>query len=361
MADILEYKCPCCGGAIRFDSDSQKMKCPYCDTEFELDTLKQFDEENIEEDRDPGWDGDSVAQSSDELDGEQEGLVTYVCESCGGQIVADRSMAASSCPYCGNSVIVTKQLSGMLRPDFVIPFKLDKKTAENRLKDHFKGKVLLPKLFRNENRIKEIKGIYVPFWLYDCDAQADIRCRATRISSWQQGDYMYTETQHYLVARSGDIGFDRVPADGSLKLDDALMDSLEPYDYSEAVDFQTAYLAGYFADKYDQSAQDCAPRANRRVRESTQNAFMATIAGYATCVPEHMSIQLKQGRIRYALLPVWLLNTVYKGQTYTFAMNGQTGKFIGNLPVDKGRAFAVAGGVFAAATLLSWLLMCFLL
>lgn len=361
MSDILEYKCPCCGGAIRFDSATQKMKCPYCDTEFEVDTLKQFEEENIEEDRDPSWSGENVSQNGDELDGDQEGLVTYVCESCGGQIVADRNMAASSCPYCGNSVIVTKQLSGMLRPDFVIPFKLDKKAAEDRLRQHLSGKILLPSLFRKESRIKEIRGIYVPFWLYDCDAQADIRCRATAISTWRQGDYMYTETRHYLVARSGDIGFDKVPADGSLKLDDALMDSLEPYDYSEAVDFQTAYLAGYFADKYDQSSEDCAPRANSRMRVSTQNAFMSTIAGYATCVPEHMSIQLKQGRIRYALLPVWLLNTVYKGKTYTFAMNGQTGKFIGNLPSDKGKALAIAGGVFAAVTLLSWRLMCFLL
>ncbi len=361
MADILEYKCPCCGGAIQFDSATQKMKCPYCDTEFEVDTLRQFEEENIEEDQDPSWSADNVAQSGDELDGDQEGLVTYVCESCGGQIVADRNMAASSCPYCGNSVIVTKQLSGMLRPDFVIPFKLDKKAAEDRLRHHLSGKVLLPSLFKKESRIKEIKGIYVPFWLYDCDAQADIRCRATTINSWRQGDYMYTETRHYLVARSGDIGFDKVPADGSLMLDDALMDSLEPYDYSEAVDFQTAYLAGYFADKYDQSSQDCAPRANSRMRASTQSAFLSTIAGYATCVPEHMNIQLKQGRIRYALLPVWLLDTVYKGQTYTFAMNGQTGKFIGNLPTDKGKAFAVAGGVFAVTTLLSWLLMNFLL
>lgn len=361
MSDILEYKCPCCGGAIRFDSATQKMKCPYCDTEFDVDTLRQFDEERMEEDSDPSWREDSVAQGGDELDGEQEGLVTYVCESCGGEIVAERNMAATSCPYCGNSVIVAKQLSGMLRPDLVIPFKLDKKAAEDRLREHLKGKVLLPSLFKSENRIKEVRGVYAPFWLYDCDAQADIRCRATRLNSWRQGDYMYTETQHYLVARSGDIGFDKVPADGSLKLDDALMDSLEPYDYTDAVDFQTAYLAGYFADKYDQSAQDCAPRANDRIRLSTQNAFLDTIIGYATCVPEHMNIQIKQGKIRYALLPVWLLNTVYKGQIYTFAMNGQTGKFIGNLPADKGKAVAIAGGVFAAAALLAWLALGFLL
>lgn len=357
MAGILEYKCPCCGGAIRFDSASQKLKCPYCDTEFEIDTLKQFAEENIEEDQDPAWGADNVTQSSENLDGESEGLVSYVCESCGGEIVADQTMAASSCPYCGNPVIVLKQLSGVLRPDLVIPFKLDKKEAENRLRGHLKGKILLPSLFKTENRIKEIKGIYVPFWLYDCEAQAELRCHATRLRSWRSGDYEYLETQHFLLCRSGDIAFEKVPADGSQKMDDALMDSLEPFDYSEAVDFQTAYLAGYFADKYDQSAEDCAPRVNNRMRTSTVNSFMNTMIGYASCIPEHMNIQLRQGSIRYALLPVWLLNTVYRGRTYTFAMNGQTGKFVGDLPSDKGKAFGIAGGVFAAVTLIAWLAM----
>ncbi len=357
MAEILEYKCPCCGGAISFDAASQKMKCPYCDTEFEVDTLRQFEKESLDGDRDPQWDAENVERGREELDGEQEGLVSYVCEACGGEIVADRNMAASSCPYCGNPVIVMRQLTGALRPDLVIPFKLDKKEAEARLKGHLQGKVLLPPLFKRENRIKEIKGVYVPFWLYDCDAEADIRCRATRVHSWVSGDYQYTETQFFLVCRSGDIGFDMVPADGSERMDDALMESIEPYDYSEAVDFQTAYLAGYLADKYDQDSAACAPRANDRMRASTVNSFMSTILGYATCMPEHTDIRIRQGRIRYALLPVWLLNTNYRGKQYTFAMNGQTGKFVGDLPADRLRALGIAGAVFAAAAALSWLVM----
>lgn len=356
MAGVLEYKCPCCGGAIAFDSKTQKMKCPYCDTVFEVDTLKQFEEENIEEDSDPRWQADNVEQNQKEWDGAHEGLAAYTCEACGGEIVADENMASSSCPYCGNPVIVMKKLSGMLRPDLVIPFKLDQKEAQNRLKNHLKGKILLPALFKSENRIREIKGVYVPFWLYDCDAKADIRCRATRTHCWSDGDYEYTETNHYLVSRSGDIGFDMVPVDGSKKMDNTLMESIEPFDYKDAVDFQAAYLAGYLADKYDESSGECAPRANERIRQSTVNSFMRTMIGYDTCLPERTDIRLKQGRITYALLPVWVLNTMYKGEIYTFAMNGQTGKFVGNLPIDKGKAVAIAGGVFAAATLLTSLI-----
>lgn len=356
MADVLEYKCPCCGGGIAFDSSAQKMKCPYCDTEFELESLKEFEEEYMEADRDPQWDAQNVEQTAQELDDEDGSLVSYTCESCGAEIVADQNMATSSCPFCGNPVIIPKKLSGMLRPDLVIPFQLDAKEAKARLRSHLKGKILLPPLFRSENRLQEIRGLYVPFWLYDGDAQAEIRCRATRVRCWNSGDYSYTETRYYLVSRGGKIGFERVPADASKKMDDALMQSIEPFDYSAAVDFQTAYLSGYLADKYDMSSADCAPYANERMRQSTVKSFMSTISGYATCLPEHTDIRLEQGRITYALLPVWILSTKYRGKFYTFAMNGQTGKFVGNLPVDKGRAAVAAFISFAAAFVLTLLI-----
>lgn len=356
MADVLEYKCPCCGGGIAFDSSAQKMKCPYCDTEFELESLKEFEEEYMEADCDPQWDAQNVEQTAQELDDEEGSLVSYTCESCGAEIVADQNMAASSCPFCGNPVIIPKKLSGMLRPDLVIPFQLDAKEAKARLRSHLKGKILLPPLFRSENRLQEIRGLYVPFWLYDGDAQAEIRCRATRVRCWNSGDYSYTETRYYLVSRGGKIGFERVPADASKKMDDALMQSIEPFDYSAAVDFQTAYLSGYLADKYDMSSADCAPYANERMRQSTVKSFMSTISGYATCLPEHTDIRLEQGRITYALLPVWILSTKYRGKFYTFAMNGQTGKFVGNLPVDKGRAAVAAFISFAAAFVLTLLI-----
>ena len=114
--------------------------------------------------------------------------------------------------------------------------------------------------------------------------------------------------------------------------------------------------AGYLADRYDQSSEECAPRANERMRESTVQAFMSTIQGYATCVPEHTDIRLKKGTISYALLPIWVLSTKYRDKSYTFAMNGQTGKFVGDLPFDKGKAVQISGGVFLAVFLITFLL-----
>ena len=127
MQTLQEYKCPCCGGAIAFDSTLQKMKCPYCDTEFEMETLKDYDAELQNEQQDQmEWE---TAAGSDWQEGETDSLRSYVCKSCGGEIVGDESMAASACPYCGNPIVVTGQFSGALKPDYVIPFKLDKKAA----------------------------------------------------------------------------------------------------------------------------------------------------------------------------------------------------------------------------------------
>ena len=337
MAGLQEYKCPCCGGAIAFDSTIQKMKCPYCDTEFEMDALKGYDAELQDEETDSmEWE---TAAGGEWGEGETDGLRTYVCKSCGGEIVGDANTAATSCPFCDNPIVMMGQFSGSLKPDLVIPFKLDKKAAKEGLMKHLTGKRLLPKIFKDQNHIDEIKGVYVPFWLFvDTDVDAKVRYKATKIRTWSDSDYNYTQTSYYMVHRGGSVGFEYVPVDGSTKMADDLMESIEPFNCGEAVDFQTAYLAGYLADKYDVTAEESIDRANERVKKSTEQAFAETVIGYDTVVAENTSVQFHGGKAKYALYPVWLLNTTWNGNKYTFAMNGQTGKFVGDLPVDKAAA-----------------------
>ncbi len=361
MAVLQEFKCPCCDGAIEFDSTLQKMKCPYCSSEFELESLRTYNEERNEQaPEDMTWD---TAAGAAWQEGETEGLRIYTCNSCGGEIVADETTGASECPFCGNPVIMTGQFAGALKPDLVIPFKVDKKAAMAALQNHYKGKLLLPKVFKDENRIKEVKGLYVPVWLFDTDADALVRYRATRTRSWSDSQYVYTETSHFSITRGGGIGFENVPVDGSTKMDDTLMESLEPFNINDAVDFQTAYLSGYLADKYDVDAEASIDRANERIKRSTEDAFAATVHGYHSVVPVSSNIHLQNGRARYALYPVWILNTLWNGQKFTFGINGQTGRIAGDLPMDKnafwswllGVAGATAAVVFALSYLL-WLL-----
>lgn len=333
MAVLQEYKCPCCGGAIEFNSQIQKMKCPFCDSEFEMEALQEYDSAlNSEQTSDMSWDTQAGSEWSE---GETDGLKIYVCKSCGGEIVGDENMAATACPYCDNPIVLMGQFSGQLKPDYVIPFKKDKKAAKEGLQNHYKGKILLPKVFKEQNHIEEIRGLYVPFWLFDADAQADIRFKATTVRRWSDSNYDYTETSYYSVIRGGNIGFDTVPVDGSSKMPDDLMESVEPFNFSEAVPFQTAYLAGYMADKYDVTDEESVTRANERIENSTVSAFRDTLTEYDTVETENAYIQLSNAKAKYALYPVWLLNTDWNGKKYTFAMNGQTGKMVGDLPVDK--------------------------
>ena len=205
--------------------------------------------------------------------------------------------------------------------------------------------------------------MYVPFWLFDTDVDAQFRFKGEKVSVRQDNQFEYRDHSYYNVSRAGDLKFSHVPVDGSKQMDDALMQSIEPFDFSKAVPFQTAYLAGFMADRYDVSKEDSIDAANKRIKESTRQAFMETVSGYSSAVPISESIQLKNGKSNYALYPVWLLNTTWNGQRYTFAMNGETGKFVGNLPVDEKaykklwwKVFLIASVAAYAASWLIYLL-----
>ena len=281
----------------------------------------------------------------------------YSCPSCGAELICDDSTAATSCPYCGNPTIVPGQFSGTLKPDYVIPFKLDKKAAEEALKRHYKGKRFLPRSFASNNHIQEIKGVYVPFWLFDGAVDVDMDLEATRVVTYTDGDDDVTETSHYALRRAGTVTFQKIPADGSSKMPDGHMDSIEPFDYGELKPFSTAYLPGYLADKYDVSAEDCARRADERAKNTARDAVLATAGGYSSVIPVRENYQLRRGEVQYALLPVWMLNTKWEGKDYLFAMNGQTGRLVGDLPMSWKRFWAWFAGLGAGLTAIITLIL----
>ncbi|MCF0141964.1 MAG: hypothetical protein HUJ75_01155 [Parasporobacterium sp.] len=352
MADIQEYKCPNCGGAISFDSSSQKLKCPYCDAEFDIEAVKAYDNilNNQTAQDEMRWQTPGkVWQEAD-----TEGMRVYVCKSCGGQIIGDENMGASKCPYCDNPIVLMGQFAGDLKPDCIIPFKLDKEAAKKALLEHYKGKPFLPNTFKNANHIDEIKGIYVPFWLFDAKSHGQAHYQATRVRTWSDSQYRYTKTDYFHLEREGSAEFRHIPVDGSSVMADDLMESLEPYDFSEAVDFQTAYMAGYMADRYDVDAEASIGRANQRIKTSTEQALASTTSGYATVNAASSVVSTTDGVTRYAMYPVWILNTTWNKQKYTFAMNGQTGKMAGDLPVDKSKMLKtglLAGAIAAVSCL----------
>ncbi len=362
-AQITNYQCPACTGPLHFSAESGKLECDYCSGSFtpeEIDALyAEKNEAATADDAPEGFfeetEGDYATQEG--VWGEDgEKVRVYSCPSCGAELICDETTAATSCPYCGNPTVVPSQLQGILKPDFVLPFQVDKKAAVAAIRAHYKGKKLLPKAFAENNHIEEVKGVYVPFWLYDGVVDADISYRASRSHTHTQGNTRITHTDHFHVRRAATVEFNRIPADASTKMPDAYMDSIEPFDYSALKPFSLSYLPGYMADKYDVTADVCAQRADDRAKQSARDILMRSVLGYTTCIPYAETIRVKRGNAHYALLPVWLLTTRWNNETFLFAMNGQTGKMVGNLPVSKGKFLAWFGAIAApiAAILAAW-------
>ena len=356
-AQITNYQCPNCLSALRFDGASGQQVCDSCDSKFDVAVIEQLyadkEQEAVSAGTEPQWDITMTNNFSKE---EAEHIRGYICPSCSAAIICDDTTAATSCPYCGNPTVVPGQFTGGLKPDYVIPFKLDKKAAVAALKAYYRGKKFLPKTFAEDNHIDEIKGVYVPFWLYNGETDASMRFRATIVKSYTRGDWRITDTDHYRVTREGSVAFERVPVDGSSKMPDAHMDAIEPFGYGDLKSFSTAYLPGFLADRYDEDAEFCSKRANERIMASTEKAFASTTSGYTTLTREYSKIDLKKGEVKYALMPVWLLSTKWNDKNFLFAMNGQTGKLIGDLPVDRGKYwgwfFKIAGPIAAVFAVL---------
>ena len=331
---------------MEFNPGSQKLKCPFCDSEFDV--------KDYVANHNSGSQGESAeTHNTGEGAPGEEPMYIYSCGSCGGEILATESLGSMKCPFCSNNIVVNEKFTGSFKPDFIIPFTKTREDAMKAYSGYVKSKKLVPKVFLDQNHIEELKGVYVPFWLYDGTENYQGDFNATKVRTWSDSNYNYTETSHYHVRRVGSEKFINVPVDGSKEMPDDLMESLEPFDTTAMVPFNMGYLAGFLANKYNVTSEQNHDRAAKRMNTSAINDFRNTIRGYNTTTPISESCNLSNESVKYVLFPVYVLSTSWNGDNYLFSMNGQTGKFIGNLPFSKGQAakyyFPIAGIVAAIA------------
>ena len=366
---VTNYQCPACTGPLQFDAATGKLSCQYCGSTYTPEEIEAFyaekdakAAENKEQADQAREASDGKAASNDEWDvsglsddwgTDAEGMRVYNCPSCCAELICEETTAVTSCPYCGNPTVVPGQFTGALKPDFVIPFRVKKEEAVAALKKHYEGRPFLPNAFKKENHIEEIKGVYVPFWLFDGEADCEAVYDCGRTYTYRSGKYDVVHTDHFEVLREGKVFFSRIPVDGSTKMPDDYMDSIEPFDYDDLKPFSTGYMPGYMADKYDVSAEDCSKRADERAINTSEQCLRGSVADYSSAMERHKNIRLHRGKVKYALLPVWLLSTRWNGQNWLFAMNGQAGKLVGKLPVDRKKKWGIFAGIYAAAALVT--------
>lgn len=389
-SESVNYQCPACMGPLHYVGSSGMLECEYCGSTFSpaeieeryaakqhaADARAASDAARAEAGTRSAFDqmGDANGASSvltqetiDEAVGvsaqaenaidaylsraswnesERAGMRSFICSSCGAQITVDATTAVTECPYCGNQAVTPGTFADSAKPDAIVPFKLDQASAKDAIASYYKGKKFLPKAFASQSRIEHVQGVYVPFWLYDGHAEGSATFHCENVRSYQSGDEQVTETDVYEAYRAGSLSFSGIPADASAKMPDAHMDAIEPFDFSEMRDFSMAYLPGYLAERYDQAPQACAHRAERRMKGSLESELRASVVGYDSVSGGSLDATTQIGGVKQALLPVWMLHTRWNGGDYLFAMNGQTGRLVGDLPVSPLKVVAWFLGIF---------------
>ncbi|MDR0947852.1 MAG: hypothetical protein LBM87_08990 [Ruminococcus sp.] len=326
--DSTTIKCPNCGGDLRFSAEKQLLICSYCASEFTDDELKEAEKPFTETEH------FDVHSNPEDVTHFTENTVGYVCSSCGAEIMCDSNTSASECYYCHNPVILKGRLDGKFKPDLVIPFKVTRETAEELFKNWVKRKWFVPNDFKSARQLERLAGMYTPFWIADCKVNAQMNGTAKISTTFTTGNYVVTTTKVYNVDRAAFMQYEKVPADASQKLDDAFMDSLEPFNYNELTDFSMSYLSGYFADKYDVDKDEVIKRIKTRVESSAQDVLRQDVSGYTSVSPTFKSTNIIRTDWLYTLFPVWFMTYMYKGKVWTFAVNGQTGKVCGIPPLS---------------------------
>ena len=349
MDQVHEQKCAACGGPLRFDPESGKLVCDYCGTVFEIGEQKKPEPEETLE----GYDFSQL--SAHAVAEGAEGLPIYNCVSCGAEVIASQQEMALTCPYCGNNIVLTEKLSGNLRPDGVIPFKITAKALPQVLQGFYKDKKLLPKGFFNDSRMEKVTGVYVPFWVFSGRLSGHLKFHGEKVSSHRSGDYIVTDTENYLVGRDVSMEFRDLPVDASGRVEDELMDSLEPFRMEDVKPFDMQYLAGFTADRFDKAQEDVAERARTRMNNSAVSLARAQVSRDYSGVKSQGGQLRADLRARYLLFPVYLFKLTHRKKEYSFAVNGQTGKVVGSVPTDKKvswKYFLIRAGIGLAAVLL---------
>lgn len=310
------FKCKNCSGNVIYSPEKKGMYCPFCNSS---------DSEERQDSR-----GDMK-----------------ICPNCSGEVPVEEHTSATQCPYCDSYIIVNERVEAQYAPQLILPFQLSREMVKTSLKEKFKKYVFAPADFLSEVRLNTMEGIYVPFWLYDYDVNCQYQGEGSRVRHWTTGEMEYTEISYFNISRDMDVPFQKIPVDASVKMDDAIMDLMEPYGYDTMVPFRPEFMSGFSGEKYNCAWDILEPRARQKMEEDVNALLQQTISGYGSVRQIHRNVNVKQQQNNYGLLPVWKYTYEYKNKSYPFHINGQTGKIVGKLPVSVGKVWAYGVTIWA--------------
>lgn len=326
--DAEVYICKNCGGNMVFDIKSQSLKCPYCDEEVEIKDSREIRE----------FDFNRVHELENNTDWNNTTEVVK-CESCGGETVIERHQSAAICSFCGSSKILkSKQLSG-IKPEAIIPFKIDKYGATEVLERWMKKRWLSPNNLKHLYQSEKMTSMYVPYWTYDAYAYSRYTGRG--------GQYYYVteqvdgksvrvrKTRWYSVNGSVNSNFDDIQVNASRNFDENLIRVIEPFNTNQLQPFRTEFISGYVAERYSKGVKDCFSIAKYKMEQVLEDkARNDILRRYDVASDIRLYTNFKNVTYKHVLLPIWTAHYDYAGKKYKYIINGQTGKVHGKYPLS---------------------------
>ena len=284
-------KCPSCASNIFYEPEINGMMCRNCGNVYDPTTMEPRGSLGINKEHDYTGDGD---MSEDDKKRHE-----IICNSCGTALVADENTMSTMCPFCGSPALITKRMSREFKPDYIVPFKIDRDQAESIMNKWISSRKHTPMGFKTKSRLTKMTALYVPFWLVDCGVNTDVSGTGKKIDGITSTIFEVDSTITYYVKG--------VPFDASLQIPNKLMEACEPFDYSEMVRFESKYLQGFYANKYDQLPTEMTDRIVRRM-EKFSRSTTDSLAGRYDRFEERSEKNitwLSDISVRYCLLPVY--------------------------------------------------------
>jgi len=279
-------------------------------------------------------------QSAEGMPGQffEPDTLQHVCSKCSAAIITDKNTAVARCAFCGSDKFYAARLDDARKPDSVIPFKYGRAEAIEAFFKWCKGGRFSPIGFVKDSNVEKLTGLYVPFCLYDCDTDMDFTANASTVSyittGGRKNNHTTKTSSFYELIRKRKLHWENIPVNDLSRIDETIIESIEPYDFSEIERFDMKHLAGCYAAKSDLPPELLEKKMKEKFNKHLAIYFQSLIDKYTFVTNVADKSVHQKTESHNVLLPLWILNYKYWGKTYTFAMNGQTGRTAGNPPVS---------------------------
>jgi len=347
--------CKSCGAILKFAPGTNNLTCEYCGHENEI--TRSHDAEDITE-------LDFHSHISEELKStpDTQQLSTVKCTSCGAESTLKPNVTADECAFCGTALVLKNaHITTLLKPKTVLPFKVDKKKANESFYKWLKSLWFAPGNLKNYASTDKLNGMYIPYWTYDTNTHTDYS--GERGIDRQETEYYTVEENGNTVQKtrtrtvtdwyhaSGNVNddFDDVLVNASNSLPRPFVDALEPWDLESLVPFNENYLAGFRSESYQIGLKDGFAYAKEKMQPIIESTIRSDIGG------DHQRIHSKNTdynniTFKHTLLPLWISSYRYSNKSYRFLINARTGETKGDRPYSYGK---IAGAIITGIGALS--------